>query len=53
MADEVSYPGVYIDEIPPGHAIVGVATSIKAFRAQAAKGLTYEAAAALFIEESL
>src|SRR5690348_14291428 len=53
MPDEISYPGVYVDEIPPGRAIVGVATSIKAFRAEAAKGLTAVAATTLFIEESL
>jgi phage tail sheath protein FI len=39
MPDEVSYPGVYIDE--------------EAFHAQAPEGLTNEAVTALFIEESL
>ena len=53
MPDDVPYPGVYIDEVPPGRAIVGVATSINAFRAQAPKGLTSVAVIALFIEESL
>ena len=32
MPSQVSYPGVYIQEIPSGvHAITGVATSITAF----------------------
>jgi uncharacterized protein len=39
MPVSVSYPGVYIEEIPSGvHTIVGVATSITAFLGQAAKG---------------
>lgn len=41
MAVNVSYPGVYIEEISSGvHTIVGVATSITAFLGQAAKGPT-------------
>jgi hypothetical protein len=32
MPVQVTYPGVYIEEIPSGvHAIIGVATSIAAF----------------------
>ncbi|MFG1931426.1 phage tail sheath family protein [Mycobacterium sp. NPDC048908] len=40
MADEASYPGVYIDESSAGHSIAGVATSITAFLGRAAKGPT-------------
>ncbi len=36
---QVSYPGVYIDEVPSGvHTIVGVSTSIGAFFGRASKG---------------
>ena len=39
MAVAVSYPGVYIQEIPSGvRTIVGVATSITAFVGRAARG---------------
>jgi len=39
MAVQVSYPGVYIEEIPSGvHTITGVATSIAAFFGRTAKG---------------
>lgn len=36
---QVSYPGVYIEEVPSGvHTITGVATSIAAFFGRTAKG---------------
>jgi uncharacterized protein len=39
MAVALSYPGVYVQEIPSGvHAIAGVATSITAFVGRAARG---------------
>ena len=39
MPVQVSYPGVYIQEVPSGvHTITGVATSIGAFFGRAAKG---------------
>src|SRR5438552_13253885 len=39
MPVSVSYPGVYIQEIPSGvHTITGVATSITAFVGRAARG---------------
>ncbi|HET6940979.1 MAG TPA: phage tail sheath C-terminal domain-containing protein [Sphingomicrobium sp.] len=39
MATAVSYPGVYVEEIPSGvRTITGVATSITAFLGRAAKG---------------
>jgi Bacteriophage tail sheath protein len=39
MAVQVSYPGVYIQEVPSGvHTITGVATSIAAFIGRASKG---------------
>jgi len=39
MPSALSYPGVYIEEIPSGvHAIVGVSTSIAAFVGRTAKG---------------
>src|SRR6516165_3521431 len=39
MPITVTYPGVYIQELPSGvHAIVGVATSITAFLGRAIKG---------------
>lgn len=41
MPVQVSYPGVYIEEIPSGvHTITGVATSITAFIGRARKGPT-------------
>ena len=41
MPVQVSYPGVYIEEIPSGvRTITGVATSIAAFIGWAAKGPT-------------
>src|SRR6516225_627932 len=44
MPVSVSYPGVYIEEIPSGvHTIVGVATSITAFLGQASQGPIDEA----------
>jgi uncharacterized protein len=44
MATAVSYPGVYIQEIPSGvHTITGVATSIAAFVGRAARGPINEA----------
>ena len=44
MTVPISYPGVYIEEIPSGvHTIVGVATSITAFLGQAAQGPTRSA----------
>lgn len=44
MATAVSYPGVYIQEIPSGvHTITGVATSIAAFIGRAARGPINEA----------
>ena len=39
MPVQVSYPGVYIEEIPSGvHTIVGVPTSVTAFVGRSAKG---------------
>src|SRR5207237_10039904 len=39
MPVQVSYPGVYIEEIPSGvHTIAGVATSITAFMGRARRG---------------
>ena len=39
MPVQVSYPGVYIQEVPSGvHTITGVATSIAAFIGRATKG---------------
>ena len=39
MPVQVSYPGVYIEEIPSGvRTIAGVATSITAFLGRAARG---------------
>src|SRR3954470_4505148 len=39
MPVQVSYPGVYIEEIPSGvHTIIGVATSITAFVGRARSG---------------
>jgi hypothetical protein len=44
MATAVTYPGVYIQEIPSGvHTITGVATSIAAFVGRAARGPVNEA----------
>ncbi len=41
MAVQLTYPGVYIEEIPSGvRTITGVATSITAFVGRAARGLT-------------
>jgi len=41
MPVQVSYPGVYIEEIPSGvHTIIGVATSITAFVGRALRGPT-------------
>ncbi|OBF40983.1 hypothetical protein A5724_05215 [Mycobacterium sp. ACS1612] len=40
MPDEVSHPGVFIEEFPAGHPIAGVATSITAFLGQARMGPT-------------
>ena len=41
MPVALSYPGVYIEEIPSGvHAITGVATSITAFVGRALRGPT-------------
>jgi phage tail sheath protein FI len=41
MTVQVSYPGVYIDEVPSGvHTITGVATSITAFVGAATRGPT-------------
>ncbi len=41
MTVQVSYPGVYIDEVPSGvHTITGVATSITAFIGAATRGPT-------------
>ena len=41
MAVALSYPGVYIEELPSGvHAIAGVATSITAFIGRALRGPT-------------
>ena len=46
MPVNVSYPGVYIEEIPSGvRTIVGVSTSITAFLGRAAKGPTDSATA--------
>ncbi len=43
MPVQVTYPGVYIEELPSGsHAINGVPTSITAFLGRAPKGLTNE-----------
>ena len=45
MPASLTYPGVYIDELPSGvHTITGVATSIAAFIGWAAQGPTDEAA---------
>ena len=39
MPSALSYPGVYIEEVPSGvHAIVGVSTSIAAFLGRTVKG---------------
>src|SRR5215813_11230556 len=39
MSIELTYPGVYVEELPSGvHAITGVATSIAAFIGWAPKG---------------
>src|SRR5262249_34914129 len=44
MATAVSYPGVYIQEIPSGvRTITGVATSITAFVGRAIRGPVHEA----------
>jgi len=44
MSVQVSFPGVYIQEVPSGvHTITGVATSITAFVGRAYKGPTDEA----------
>jgi phage tail sheath protein FI len=44
MAVTVSYPGVYIEEIPSGvHTIVGVSTSVAAFVGAAKTGPIGEA----------
>ncbi|WP_101951892.1 phage tail sheath subtilisin-like domain-containing protein [Mycobacterium sp. 3519A] len=40
MPDDVSHPGVFIEESPAGHPIAGVATSTTAFLGQAAMGPT-------------
>jgi phage tail sheath protein FI len=41
MPAQLSYPGVYVEEIPSGvHTITGVATSITAFIGRAARGPT-------------
>jgi uncharacterized protein len=41
MAVQLSYPGVYIEEVPSGvRTITGVATSITAFIGRAARGVT-------------
>lgn len=43
MPVQVSYPGVYIEELPSGdHVIAGVETSTTAFIGRAAKGLVDE-----------
>jgi|HubBroStandDraft_1064217.scaffolds.fasta_scaffold19167_3 phage tail sheath protein FI len=48
MATAVSYPGVYIQEIPSGvHTITAVATSIGAFVGRAARGPVNEAVTCL------
>ena len=45
MPATLTYPGVYIEEIPSGvHTITGVATSIAAFIGWAPKGATDRAA---------
>jgi uncharacterized protein len=44
MPSQLTYPGVYVEEIPSGvHTIVGVATSITAFIGRAASGPTDQA----------
>ena len=44
MASALSYPGVYIEEIPSGvRTITGVATSVTAFIGRPAKGPVNEA----------
>src|SRR5258708_38130340 len=41
MPVALTYPGVYVEEIPSGvHTITGVATSITAFIGAASRGLT-------------
>jgi len=48
MPPTLTYPGVYIEELPSGvHTITGVATSIAAFVGWAAKGPTDEDARVL------
>jgi Bacteriophage tail sheath protein len=44
MPNTLTYPGVYVEEIPSGvHTITGVATSITAFVGRASRGPTNEA----------
>lgn len=48
MPVTVSYPGVYIEEIPSGvRTITGVATSVAAFAGWAPKGATDQASLVL------
>jgi len=52
MAISVSYPGVYVEEIPSGvRTITGVATSIAAFVGWAPKGPTDRAELVLGVAE--
>lgn len=39
---QVIYPGVYVEELPPGRTIAGVPTSITAFIGRAALGVEHE-----------
>src|SRR5262252_8625090 len=49
---QVSYPGVYVVEVPSGvHTITGVATSIAAFFGRAAKGPMNEAVRCLSLAD--
>jgi uncharacterized protein len=52
MPVQVSYPGVYIEEIPSGvHTITGVSTSIAAFFGRATKGPTDRAVRILSLSD--
>ncbi len=52
MPVQVSYPGVYIEEIPSGvHTITGVSTSIAAFFGRASKGPTNKAVRILSLSD--
>jgi phage tail sheath protein FI len=52
MPVQVSYPGVYIEEIPSGvHTITGVSTSIAAFFGRATKGPTDKAVRILSLSD--